>query len=591
MERPRDRLLPILALALGVLTTLMLVVSAPRIGLTWDEPAYIAASEASVLWFDRLVHAPRYALSPQAIQTYWDINHEHPPLNKIWGGLVWSGARQFLDELSAHRLGNMLLVGALVATLFYTVGRSFGTGAGLVAAAALITLPRFFFHAHLAALDVPAAAAVFGVTALFWHTRGRPSFGWDVVLGLAWGAALATKINALLVIPALLLWLVLFERRGRLFGRVLAMALLGALVFVALWPWLYHDTLVRLGAYWAFITVAHWEIGQWYLHEWHMPPPWHFAPVMLVAVVPAQLLVFALLGLARGVYGLLRQRRGTRDDGRRTTDEGRQTTDEGRRTTDDGRQTRDDHRSDSWSVVRGPWSVVLLWALSAAAPLGALMIGQTKVYDNERLFMPAFPFLAALAGVGLAWVVGAGLRLWRERTLSPLVRGPVLALSLLFVPAAFVPHLAASAALYPHLLSYYSETVGGLPGAVRIGLETTYWCETYDQAVPVINAQAPEGALVWAEPWSHDVLLYYQLTGRLRKDLRVAMQPGAGTILAARGAEGVEATIDDADYVIIAQRETGLAVHPEMRVWAEGRTPILRIERFGVPLMELYEGR
>jgi hypothetical protein len=193
--------------------------------------------------------------------------------------------------------------------------------------------------------------------------------------------------------------------------------------------------------------------------------------------------------------------------------------------------------------------------------------------------------------VGLAWVVGAGLRLWRERTLSPLVRGPVLALSLLFVPAAFVPHLAASAALYPHLLSYYSETVGGLPGAVRIGLETTYWCETYDQAVPVINAQAPAGALVWAEPWSHDVLLYYQLTGRLRKDLRVAMQPGAGTILAARGAEGVEATIDDADYVIIAQRETGLAVHPQMRAWAQGRTPILRIERFGVPLMELYEGR
>jgi len=38
----------------------------------------------------------------------------------------------------------------------------------------------------------------------------------------------------------------------------------------------------------------------------------------------------------------------------------------------------------------------------------------------------------------------------------------------------FAPHLTITAHMYPHLLSYYSEAVGGLRGATRLGLETTY---------------------------------------------------------------------------------------------------------------------
>ncbi|HMP40995.1 MAG TPA: glycosyltransferase family 39 protein [Roseiflexaceae bacterium] len=532
----------LVALLSGVLTLLLLLATAGPIGLTWDEPAYIAASELYIEWFDQLRHSPGYALSEAGIRTYWDINHEHPPLNKIWSGLIWMLSRGVLDDLTAHRLGNMLLVGLLAAMLCYSVGRSYGPWAGIAAVLALLSMPRFFFHAHLAALDVPGAVAFFGITALFWHTRERRHIAWDLLLALAWGAGLATKINAAFVLPTLGLWLLAAWRlpRGVAFGRMLRRLLLmtigGPLVFVALWPWLYHDTVARIDGYIRFITVDHWQIGQWYLGEFFMPPPWHFPFVMAVAVTPLLIFGLALVGLWRGLRSMQ------------------------------------------------PGAPVVLWMCGAIMPLLALTTGRTMVYDNERLFMPFFPYLAALAGVGIVAVGQYGAQWLAARGAAVLARG---ALPLLLL-AALLPQSIAAVRLFPHTLSYYSAVVGGLPGAVRLGLETTYWCEVYAAALPLINAETPPGAVIWAEPWSHDVLLYYQLQGRLRPDLRVALTRGAGSILAFKGAAGLEADIGESDYVIVAQRETGLHVNPQITAWAANRTPILVLERDGVRLMALY---
>jgi 4-amino-4-deoxy-L-arabinose transferase-like glycosyltransferase len=266
-----------IGLALAAASLALLLATEPRVGLTWDEPAYIMASESYAQWLERLWNAPGYALSAQGVRAYWDINHEHPPLDKVWSGVVWSLARPLVGDLTAHRLGNMLVAAGLVGLLFWTVARGFGAWAGLAAAASLLAMPRFFFHAHLAALDVPAAAAVFGVTALFWQTRRRAGFGWDLLLGVVWGAALATKINALFVLPTLMLWALTEPAsnlrggvaRGRLALRLVVAGAVGLPLFVALWPWLYHETLERLVAYVRFITVDHWEIGQWYFGICH----------------------------------------------------------------------------------------------------------------------------------------------------------------------------------------------------------------------------------------------------------------------------------------------------------------------------------
>ncbi|HEU5088591.1 MAG TPA: glycosyltransferase family 39 protein [Roseiflexaceae bacterium] len=520
-----------IAAVLGAVTIVQLIATNPQIGLTWDEPIYTVAQQSYVGWFAQLAAAPSAALSDAGIRNAWEVNHEHPPLAKLWNGVFWRLGHSWLDPLLAHRLGSMLLVGILVALLYATVTPSYGRAAGLAAAASLLSMPRFFFHAHLAALDVPAAVSYVAVITLFWHTRHvqglRRSLAVGLLLALAWGGALAFKINAAFALPVLALWVVGAERRWDHVVRLAVMSLLGPLVFVALWPWLYHATTARLADYLLFLTSKHWEIPQWYFGANYMPPPWHFPFVMFVLVVPFTSLVCALLGVTRA-----------------------------------WRQPRAGHP-------------IALWLLAALAPLGSLTTGKSMVYDNERLFMASFPYVAMLAGCGLTWALG------------------MLQTRRLFVSAAitvaFLPQLANAAMVYPHLLSYYSETVGGLPGARRLGMESTYWCETYAEALHYVNANARPGAVVWVEGWSHDVLIWYQQHGQLRPDLRIALTPGAVSQLPNGDRSTVEADRWEADYVLQQYRQSGMDA--DWTRFRDEHTPVASVSRQGVVLIEIFERR
>ena len=261
------------AVIIGFLTLILLVVTAPDIGMTWDEPAYIAAARSYKGWFDELIRNPWDAFSQEVIDPYWEINHEHPPIDKVWSGLVWAAARNFFPDLVAHRLGNMILVSVMVAFLYYWVERQYGTLASLISIAALLGLPRFFFHAHLAALDVPASFAVFIMTALFMQTEENKSWKWTIFLGLVFGVAFGTKLNAFFVLPTLGLWLLIFRRRWYLFTRLAVSSVIGVVISLILWPWIYPEPFARIDEYIRFITVDHWEIGQWYLGRFYIRCP------------------------------------------------------------------------------------------------------------------------------------------------------------------------------------------------------------------------------------------------------------------------------------------------------------------------------
>jgi hypothetical protein len=202
------------------------------------------------------------------------------------------------------------------------------------------------------------------------------------------------------------------------------------------------------------------------------------------------------------------------------------------------------------------------------------------VYDNDRLFMPTFAFLAALAGIGIDWATKA-LAAWAQRLGNPDLGR---AASIAVVAVALIPQIVAAGSLYPHLLSYYSASVGGLRGAVRMGLESTYWCETYALALPFLNANARAGDILWVENWSHDVMFYYQLQGRLDDGVRIAWPPRGSSVF--KGVKGVRATIDQADYVVIQYRQTGFT--REVRDWLRRHEPVYQFSYRGIPLLEVY---
>jgi 4-amino-4-deoxy-L-arabinose transferase-like glycosyltransferase len=531
------------AVVVGVLTAVILILTTGNIGLTWDEPSYIAASESYNGWFHRLVFGPHGVLNSTVIETYWTTGSEHPPFDKEISGLVWLAARHLMDDLTAHRLANILLVSIAVALLYHLVRDELGEMAGIATVAALLLMPRFFFHAHLAALDVPAASLMVIVTCVFWRTKESARFRYTILLGAVTGLAFATKINAVIILPTLLLWTLLFRRRLYLFARLALAVVVGAAVFVVIWPWLYYDTLHRFTAFITFFTVSHEPIPQYFLHRTVLHPSWQFPLVMILAVVPLGTTILYCLGILRA---FLRRR---------------------------------------------DRAFCALLVLNALVPLIVFMIPPSMIFDDERLLMPAFPFLAALAGAGFAWLTQL-LRVLLQRA-----RVPAAAALLSGAAAVLVVAFPLSRMIIysPHLLSYYSETVGGLPGAVKLGLETTYWSESYREAIDFVNANAKAGDSVWVEPGTYDILVYYQLHGVLRSDVTIAItyDTNPPTVFGTSVPFPVVAVpYSQANFVIVQYHQSYLydsnGRPMEVAQWMAARTPAFRVQREGVPILDVY---
>ena len=529
-----------IAVLLACLTAILLTATAPAIGLTWDEPAYISSSESYMGWLSALVKNPKVAFKAYTIDPYWTATHEHPPLDRVWSGMVWSLSRHVFDDLTAHRLGNILLVALMVGVLYFLVADAFGKPAGLFAAAALLSMPRFFFHSHLAALDVPVAVGIFLVTVLFWKTIDRKEWWWGLVLGFAWGLAEAVKLNATFLPIGLFVWFLIFRRRWYVVLRFLLMGIVAMLTFVLVWPWLYHQTGSRLLEYINF-HLHHFTIGTWYFGHYYAPPPWPYVFVMVWAVVPLAVMLLAFLGMARAGRG--RQDRGL-----------------------------------GWLLI-----------LSALVPLLVFAIGRTLVYDGERLFMPVFPFLAALSGAGFGWIL-AGLKKLADRLQRTAWMVPA---GVLLAALFLAPQVITMIGLYPHLLSYYSEGMGGLPGATKVGLESTYWCESYAAALPYINAHAQPGDRIWVEPWSYDILIYYQMHGQLRRDVFILNPNPTSSIFGSGAPQPVLGDYFTADWIILEYRQTQFDEMGGSVPYLPGylkslEPPVLRVAYQGIPIMELY---
>lgn len=509
----------VIAVFIALFTFALLLLSVKDIGMTWDEPAYMRASESYSNWVYIFVKDPIRALNSEVIDTFFKANHEHPPIAKMWSGVAWYFTKNLTDQLSAFRIGPMISVSILIACLFYMIAERFGKPAGFFAAASLITMPRFFFHAHLSALDVPVAVASFLTVFVFWKTIDRKGWGWGLLCGFFWGLAVGVKLNAVFVFFALLIWVLLFRRNRAAFLRLVVTGVSAILTFFIAWPWLYHDTWNRVVEYVKF-HVNHYSIGQWYLGKFYLPPPWHAVFVILWAVVP--LITILLFGV-----GIFQAKKGKNDGGT-------------------------------------VWFLIINTLIS----IFPFAIGKSLLYDNERLFMPVFPFIAALAGVGFGWITNKINNLFDKSKITILKSLSMVVLGILLI----LPQGSSLVKYYPHLLSYYSEGVGGLKGATKIGLETTYWCETYRETINYINTHGNDHDIIWAEC---DTINTYKQFGILRSNVFC-----------------VNDFSEDANWYLLQYRQSqygsgGAENYPPLK-YLQSLTPDYEIEIDDIPLLNLY---
>jgi 4-amino-4-deoxy-L-arabinose transferase-like glycosyltransferase len=551
------------ALALAYLAWLLS--TAPELGFPRDEGFYFQAATQYAGWWRMLLERGSDALQRGAIDSAWGFNHEHPALMKTLFGiseyLLHQKWHLFSEASTAFRLPGMAFAAAAVWTTYVFGARAWNRRAGLSAAILFALMPRVFFHAHLACFDVPITAMWILCVYVHWRAQARRSIGWALAVGVVYGLALETKHNAWLIPVALVPHTLFVHRRaiarGLAAGRLslptslVSMAIVGPLVFYALWPYLWSDTFARVQWYVEFhLNHEYYNIEFLGKNYFGPPSPKSYLPVMVLATVPAvTLLLFGVGAVDRAIVGLRRLDAWARRLLRRVAG---------------GASMPTDAKSDV--APRDPLETDLLLFLSLAVAVGPFFLSATPIFGGTKHWMPAYPILALIAGRGFDIVASA------MRAALPLLdaRRWAIAEGALWTSVVAAP-LAVTAHSFPFGLSAYVPLVGGTAGGADLGLNRQFWGFTSQNAAEeYLNANAPKGAPVFIHDTTWEAWGRMQQEGRVRSDLRAVGAPGEATVALVQH----ELHMNEVDYSIWVALGTD--------------APAYIVEHDGVPIVSVY---
>ncbi|MBI2898149.1 MAG: glycosyltransferase family 39 protein [Deltaproteobacteria bacterium] len=527
---------------LGAAYVSLLVSTAANLGFARDEGFYFTAADRYVRWLGELVDDPAEALRHENVDATWGHNSEHPPLMKTLFGLSHELFHEelglFADHSTAYRFPAMLLAGLTIWLLYLMGTEAYGRAAGLAAAVAFGLAPRPFYHSHLACFDLPITAMVLSITYAYWKSLGTRRAGWYALLaGVLWGLGLLTKINALFVPATLLIhYVVVRTRGGALFPRVpralLAMAILGPPIFVGLWPWLWHDTLPRIGSWIGFFRHHDYYTIEYLGITYFRPPfPLSYPWGMLLFTLPATTIFLVVQGAFLRGRALLPERLcarlgfGGKPDERRTD---------------------------------------LLVLTSALVPILLIGNGRAPIFGGTKHFLPAVPFLALLAGAAFASVLEGARRALANR------RRALGAATVSLWAALALPLARETAASHPFGLSHYNVVAGGTPGAADIGLCRQFWGFTTGSLTEWLSRVVRPGRGVQLHDTAVDSYRMFKRDGRLRADIRYAP------------------TAAGADLALVHHEQHWAFL--EYALWDTYRTavPIKVLTHQGVPIVTVY---
>ncbi|MEA2063484.1 MAG: glycosyltransferase family 39 protein [Gemmatimonadota bacterium] len=474
------RRLFLLSAVVGLVCLVAVIATIGDIGVTCDEPHYYDSCCQQIAWFRQAAtdfSAGRWSapFEPGVIDRYWNyqpVFNVHPPFYKLCSSLTLVIFEPWMGFIGAYRIAPAVMFSLLVAILFWTVGRRYGLVAGFWAAGSLALMPRVFGHAHFGATDMPISLLWFA-SAVSFH-RALESRRWAVVFALIYGLALATKFTAF-VIPLPLAAYILAGRRFKQAVWPVCIALVvSPLIMIGLNPQWWHNTAERIYTYLVnsanrsdYAQIVTYYLGKRYGYYL----PWHHCLVYtLFTVFPLVLTGF--------IYGF-------------------------------------------WSIVRRPFSdqwashMLLHWL----ALIAVMMLPSSPGHDGVRLFLPAFVFLAVVSAKGfhcfitqdlpgiLSRVPGFGQSRERCKLCAWLLLG-----------AALIPQLVALVRVHPYELSYYNSLAGGIQGAHRLGMETTYWWDPLnDDACRLINETIPDSAVV--ATMYNELFRFLQKSGKIKPAL------------------------------------------------------------------------
>ena len=554
-------------IALGVFACVFgLLMATMDIGFTRDESFYFHAGREYLGWFEELAKHWRAgevsaSFTRANVDKHWSYNPEHPALMKTLFGLslaLFHKKLGWLSETTAMRLPTAA-ASAWLCSLVFLFGRQIGGRlVGVLAVGALVLQPRFFFHMHMACFDAPMAAIWFAVVYAYWRSMGNPR--WALGAGVLWGIALATKLNAFFIPVVLVVhwlsirWREIGVRREAREGievrlpaipkALIAMALIGPVIFYAHWPRIWFDTFARVKWYMEFhLTHTHYFVYYFGQNLYTAPFPRTFPWVMTLVTVPGSILLASLLG---GVAWWRERAASAR--------------------VSEWWQSALERRLPGAALdVRGTgW----LFALNIIFPI--VLIGQpeTPIFGGTKHWMTAMPFVAIVASMGAVaagkWAAAAleAPTEARARVVQNIALGTA-ALSLLMPAALDLEHN------HPYGTSYYNEVIGSHRGAADRRMMRQFWGYAVRGSAEWLNENAPKNAKVWTGNATGWAWREYQREGILREDLRATH-------------------MGSSDYAIFFHQKS--FAHLEVELWRtyKTRAPVHVLELDGVPLVSIY---
>lgn len=427
--------------ALFVLCFLSVFLTQDDYGPHWDAHTYYASASRFGSWI-RSLWTQENVPPISDIQHYFRWNRDHPPLGKILMGMTNALFVKRLGEADSTGLAVLLSFSILVVLVFLICWRAFGVVPGVVGSLMMWFMPRVFCHAHLIGLDLMIAPFILVSVTSFGAMVHRRNGFW--IPGLFLGLALLTKLQAGFIPVICGVWLVWESLQARQNGTPMAWrpwlnlflcGVVGFVILIAGWHFLWTDVRSNLGTYWEFLSVRK-DLDVYYFGN--TLAGWTFPFVMTLITTPPAVIILSMLGL-------------------------------------------------KWGFKREGHSNVRLWLCGIVVPLVVIAMPGVKRYDGIRLFMPFLPFLACLSAVGFK-----ALLMEIERKVSSVKKQRVLAIGcLLFFPGSALYELVL---YHPHQIVYYSPIIGGFPGAYLAGMDADYLGLCIDKALPVVHTFVPKGA-------------------------------------------------------------------------------------------------
>lgn len=422
------------SIAVGIACCAVLLSTSRMTPLVWDEPNAILRAEKLeewlVSWGDLPDGAQPWKSARIRESCPYTTQHEGHPA--FYGFVIAVGhlvSHRVLPLWESYRFGPILLFSVATASLFHRMWSTFGKVAAGFSVVFLLTMPRLFAHAHFASIDGPLTSCWILTWVAFPGACQR--WRWTILWGVLLGMTMSCKLTGWLAIFPFAAWSV-WQRDRRAIAAVICGGYVSCLVFFYLNPPLWHDPVSGFQSFLS-LNLSRLENGlniptQFFgkTYDLTTPLPWYNGLAWTVLTVPPGTLLLAALGCVWPIS--------------------------------------DPTRKAASTLILMNWATFLL--------MRALPI--TPPHDAERLILPAFPFLAAMAGIGASVLIG-----WaRSRTARSLHKAAWSLTSIVVLMSGI-----ETAWYSPQWLSYYTPLVGGLHGAAKLGFEPAYYWDGLDSSV------------------------------------------------------------------------------------------------------------